>query len=153
MRERLRQVFEKLPPSCIVCSAACGADLIGLEMAEERAVRRLIVLPFDRATFRKKSVADRGEDWGSRFDRIMDTLPNNDLLDLDLSIKSSDAFQSTNRAILDQATSLAKGAGTIPAAVVIWDGKKRIGSEVDFTQEFVSDASSRGIHVEQVLTL
>jgi hypothetical protein len=151
VRERLRLVFEKLPPGCIVSSAACGADLISLEMAGERLVRRLIVLPFERDRFRQESVADRGEDWGIRFDRVVDTIPPDDLIVLNLSLESSEAFAQTNRTILDRATSLARRLGSHPAAVVIWDGNERPGG--DLTQAFLSDARSRGIRIEEVLTL
>src|SRR6266567_9046655 len=57
----------------LVCSAACGADLIALEAAQNMGLRTCIILPFSAARFREVSVVDRPhpEIWGSMFDRVI----------------------------------------------------------------------------------
>jgi hypothetical protein len=54
--------------STLVCAAACGADLLALEVARRKGVDAWIVLPYTVAAFRRSSVVDRGEDWGDAFD-------------------------------------------------------------------------------------
>ena len=56
----------------LVCSAACGADLLALDAAGELGIRARIVLPFRADRFRETSVLDRPnrEFWGSLFDRV-----------------------------------------------------------------------------------
>src|SRR5436190_1721100 len=73
--ERVKQQitdFLRTHQACaLVCAAACGADILALEAAGELGLRRRVVLPFDRATFRASSVIDRGGDWSERYDRII----------------------------------------------------------------------------------
>jgi hypothetical protein len=53
VRQRLADMLAEERADALVCSAACGADLIALEEVERLGVRRCIVLPFspDRFTF------------------------------------------------------------------------------------------------------
>lgn len=46
VRRRLADLFVRERAVTIVCSAACGADLLALEEAERLGLRRRIVLPF-----------------------------------------------------------------------------------------------------------
>src|SRR3954466_8572785 len=71
VRVRIRDEFTHLGATALVSSAACGADLIALEVAGELGLRRRIVLPFAEARFRETSVVDRGAEWGPVFDRIL----------------------------------------------------------------------------------
>ena len=48
---RLRAVFEFHKPEALVCSAACGADLIALAEARPLLIRRRVILPFPRERF------------------------------------------------------------------------------------------------------
>src|SRR5215475_9263435 len=59
VKERLRTLFISLKPQVLVCSAACGADLVALQVAGELKIRRSIVLPFAQAAFKSSSVVDR----------------------------------------------------------------------------------------------
>jgi hypothetical protein len=53
VRQRLRKLFVDERASAIVCSAACGADLVPLEVAGKLGVRRRVVLPFSKDQFRE----------------------------------------------------------------------------------------------------
>jgi hypothetical protein len=70
--ERIRTRFEALRPTFLVCSGACGADLLALHGAKSLGIHRRIVLPFDSTRFRTTSVLDRPAnstwDWGAIFD-------------------------------------------------------------------------------------
>src|SRR5947209_4010396 len=69
VRDRLRQVLKDRV--ALVCSAACGADLLALEQASLLRIRRKVILPFAREDFRNTSVVDRPGDWGPLFDRLL----------------------------------------------------------------------------------
>jgi hypothetical protein len=69
VRSRLAGAFVRLHAVGLVCSGACGADLVALEAAEQLGMRRRVVLPFVPDRFRKSSVVDRPGDWGRVFDR------------------------------------------------------------------------------------
>src|SRR5438552_4042532 len=68
VRERLDALLLELRPAALVCSAACGADLLALEAAAALNIPARIVLPFEPGRFRTSSVVDRPGDWGPRFD-------------------------------------------------------------------------------------
>src|SRR5437879_1306075 len=71
VRRRLAALLSAEHAEALVCSAACGADLIALEEAERLGLHRRIVLPFQPKRFRETSVTDRPGDWGSVFDRLV----------------------------------------------------------------------------------
>lgn len=73
VRDRLRAFFVERGAGTLVCSAACGADLVALEAAKSLGMRCRIVLPFDPARFRQTSVTDRPGDWGPTYDRLVET--------------------------------------------------------------------------------
>jgi hypothetical protein len=71
VRQRLVDMLAAERAAVLVCSAACGADLVALEAAERLGLRRRIVLPFAAERFRTTSVTDRPGDWGPLFDRMI----------------------------------------------------------------------------------
>ena len=71
VRSRLAKLFVEERAAVLICSAACGADLLGLEEAERLGLRRRVVLPFSPERFRKTSVVDRPGNWGPAFDRLV----------------------------------------------------------------------------------
>ncbi len=52
-------------------SAACGADLLCLELVREMGGETHVVLPFPAREFREASVDFAGGDWGERFERAL----------------------------------------------------------------------------------
>ena len=82
----------------LVCSAACGADLIALETAQQMGLPTRIILPFSAARFRETSVVDRPrpEFWGSMFDRVTSAArAHGDLIELDAA-EADDAYSMAN---------------------------------------------------------
>ena len=61
---RICEALYEMHAVALVCSAACGADLVALEQAKQLGLRRRIVLPFAPERFRETSVVDRPGDWG-----------------------------------------------------------------------------------------
>jgi hypothetical protein len=55
----------------VYTSAACGADLLCIEAAQDLGAETNVVLPFDRDDFVRTSVAVGGEGWVRRFERAL----------------------------------------------------------------------------------
>jgi hypothetical protein len=144
----------------LVCSAACGADLIALETAQKMGLRTRIILPFSVARFRETSVVDRPrpEFWGALFDRVASVArAHGDLVELDVA-ESDHAYLAVNAVVIDEARKLAgikdhgQSSGPLQLiALVVWEGASR-GAD-DNTKKFVELAQDSGFRIEQVLTL
>jgi hypothetical protein len=166
VRERVRSMLEQHLPDTIVASAAAGADLIVLEEAGARGIRRRVILPHAVDYFRATSVADQGEHWGRRFDTVRSQVESEGDLLVHPAAREDEpdqeAYLRVVRALLDESLALAaqelanEGAVDIPpasrvVAVVIWDGVTH-GTD-DVTASFIAEAEARGICVEEILTL
>ena len=149
--QRLDELFQR-EATALVCSAACGADLVALKVAGTRGMRRRIVLPFDRDRFRVTSVIDRPGDWGPLYDRILAELdPSHDIVTLEGHGEGNAAYIATNHEILRNAIVLARQGNDHAIAALVWEGASR-GSD-DVTASFGNDASALGLRVVHVKTL
>jgi len=153
VRERLGMLFKAQQAEVLISSAACGADLLALEEAGAQGMRRRIVLPFSAERFRTTSVIDRPGDWGSIYDRIIaEARLKSDLLTLEFDADEEDhAFEAANRAILNEAAVFSQSSGTSAAAVLVWEGRSRGGT--DLTEAFGEEARRRRLAVLDVMTL
>ena len=135
VRERLAALLAAEHAEALVCSAACGADLIALEEAERLGLRRRIVLPFPAKRFRETSVIDRPGDWGPVFDRLIYAAEAaRDLVVLDGKDGDDDAaYAAANQAIISEAETIARATGDgTPfrlVAVIVWEGSARAGTD------------------------
>ncbi len=147
---RVQRMLVRLRPLALVSSAACGADLVGLDVARKLRIRRRIVLPFGTTLFRDSSVTDRPGDWSDRFDvHIMETSGSHDLVVLGLG-QGDYAYRVATQRILDEATALGGTAGNV-TAIVLWEGTSRGAG--DITLDFAARARSRRIPVLSINTL
>lgn len=147
--ERIRDYLQSQGIRALVCSAACGSDLLALRLAGELNIQRRVVIPFDPVRFRATSVADRGDSWGEIYDHILESLRAGELVLLGLE-EGDEAYVRTNEEILKQATEVA-GSDEHVKAVIVWDGVSR-GND-DFTAQFAELARRRGIPVDEISTL
>ena len=157
VQERIRRELERLAAGALVCSAACGADLVALAAAAALGLKRRVVLPFAEARFRETSVVDRGAEWGPRFDQVVAELRGlDDLVTLHAgSVDRDDAdeeagYAAANTRILDEAQSVAARTGAGVVAVLVWEGESR-GTD-DLTEAFGREARVRRLPVVEVLT-
>jgi hypothetical protein len=136
----------------LVCSAACGADLLALEVAGEIRIRSRIILPLRPELFRETSVVDRPGDWGPLFDRVTNEVKaKHDLVNLNRQLDTDASYLHANQVILDEAMSLAAASGDGTLAVLVWDGIAR--AENDITNSFGNAARLLGLQVFQVSTV
>jgi hypothetical protein len=153
VRAKLQQLFTELQATTLAASAACGADLLGLDIARSLGMRFRIVLPFNEKTFRESSVTDRPGDWGPLYDDLCaQARASDDLIEMGFepAIDQLAYEQATNR-ILDEAVRLAETERTKATAVSVSDGVSR--SAGDLTEHFVALARQRGMDVIRIDTL
>src|SRR5688572_23363310 len=104
VKQQIRDFLQSHDSHALVCAAACGVDILALEAAGELDLRRRVVLPFDKATFRASSVVDRGGDWGERYDRITSEVEGQgDLVEFAHNKDDGQTYFTGNLEILDQA--------------------------------------------------
>ena len=152
VREHLREEFQRLQTRTLVCSAACGADLLGGQVAMDLNLGVKLILPFDVARFRVTSVIDRPGDWGPAFDQIVEHVRAlGDLQIVETGGDESEAYARVNRSILDEAQQLAAHSGVEAIALIVWEGASR--GKGDLTEAFRDDAQKRSLRVLEVLTL
>jgi hypothetical protein len=150
VRTRLAALFEGHRPGTLVCSAACGADLLGLETAGKLGWRRRVILPFDRDHFRNTSVMDRPGDWGPLYDRILDDVSRTGNLLVE-SAAGEDPYSRVNDSLIREAARLAADSRQNLAVALVWDGDS-YGPE-DLTAQFGAEARRRAMIILPVSTL
>ena len=148
---RIRNMMVSAASQAVVCSAASGADILALEGAMHLGLGRRVVLPFSRQQFRATSVADRGEDWGRRFDLILQQMQSEDILELNLQGGNNEAYATANAKIIDQAVGWASTTGRRALAMVVWNGYSR--GATDLTDGFRGASVGRKLEVIPVPTL
>src|SRR5262245_11088780 len=133
VRERIADALVAERAAVLVCSAACGADLVALEEAERLGLRRRIILPFPPERFRVTSVVDRPGDWGTMFYRLIAAaIATGDLVVLGDAGGGDDdaAYARTNEAIIREARELAgEGGPHRMLAILVWEGCARAGTD------------------------
>ena len=149
--ERIGELFAKHQATALVCSAACGADLIALDVAGDLNLHRRIVLPFGQKKFRKTSVTDRPGNWGQLYDRIIEEVDAaGDLVVMALTGEGGDAYRRANEAIIEQAANMAIGKVAVRICLV-WEGTPRGPDDITF--QLAEAARSRGWPVDEILTI
>lgn len=151
VRNRIQRELEANDVRALVCSAACGADLLALAAAADLGIRYRIVLPGEAAQFRRTSVVDRPGDWGPLFDRIVDRAARGDLVLLATGNDEADRYLRANVRILDDAQAIAADVGTDAIALIVWEGTSR--GEGDATGAFAAEARRRGIRLVEISTM
>jgi hypothetical protein len=160
VRAEIADRLSRLRVIALVCSAACGADLIALEAAQAMGLRTRIILPFSTSSFRRTSVVDRPhpEYWGAIFNRVTQAARDHgDLIVLDHAENDDAAYSAVNAAIVEEARRLGgikpsarADASASLIAVVVWEGASR-GPD-DNTKQFAELAFNAGFQVETILT-
>ena len=123
VRGALRERLAAIAPLAAYGSAACGADILCLEIARELGAETHIVLPFPPADFRRTSVDGAGGDWGGRFERALSAA--------DSVTITSDHRASGSVATFEYANLILTGMGNLRAQVLdttlrglaVWDAE------------------------------
>ena len=167
VQKKIEELFRRDHVKTLICSAACGADLIALRVVQKLGIGYRIVLPFAPERFRITSVMDRPYtqewDWGVLFDQVIDIAKGKgELVVVETDEDRQTAYQAVNHAILNEAVRQGRiqaDASTMESpqeiyevqAVIAWDGHAR--GPLDLTLHFAEEARSRGLVVKEILTL
>lgn len=151
VRQKLRALLIEQEVRMLVCSAACGADLVALDEAGKLGIERHIILPFEPERFRISSVIDRPGGWGELFDRALaDVKGAGGLVVLPEPGEEQTAYAAVNRVILETVRELALRTGDRAAAALVWDGRSRGAG--DLTAEFRDEARGMGFLLFEIDT-
>ena len=146
--EKLLRRFRQEHVVRLVCSAACGADILALEAANILMIPTTIVLPFAPYVFRRVSVTDRPGNWGERFDRLVQAaLKNDGLIELGLDVADENAYVIANHRIIEAALGAGKSR---KLAFIVWEGHSR--GRDDTTAEFLKTALFHGFEKKSIIT-
>jgi len=148
---RIHDMLVGTAVTTLVCSAACGADILALEAAGKLGISRRVILPFERASFRESSVVDRGGSWGARFDAVLQELEADDIVELSQTGSNDEAYRAASSRILDEAVRIANDEQRKPLAAVVWNGCSRGAG--DLTESFRDEALARALETVTVLTI
>lgn len=159
VKKRLKALFVKRQATEIVCSAACGADLIALEAADELNLKLHIVLPFEPKRFIETSVKDRPGNWEDIFKKIYSKTEQAGNVIILESNNDDEAYLEANKRILEEAGKLCnqqiseavqQSSECDVTAVIVREGKSR--GKDDLTEKFALAAKAHKYKVAQILT-
>jgi hypothetical protein len=123
-----------------ICGGACGGDLLFAEAALARSARLEFYIPFDEATFLKKSVDFADRDWRARFfaaeaHATLHVLP----FERGATPQDADPYERNNLWMLDAASRF--GPGRLDF-VCLWNGER--GDGPGGAQHLMEEVQSRG---------
>ncbi|MCP4314785.1 MAG: hypothetical protein GY789_01775 [Hyphomicrobiales bacterium] len=149
--DRIRQVFLRHNAMTLVASAACGADLVALDVAGQLNIDRHVVLPFAPDQFKNTSVLDRPGDWGAIYEQIIgQVVADGRLIVLDLKVGSDDTYRQANDCIINTTTSLGNEKNP-PRICLVWEGAPR--SPGDISYQLAESGRVLGWPIDEVLTV
>ncbi len=153
VKEKLKQFFIANSIDYLICSGACGADLIALNVAGQLSIARKMVLPFDAETFRSSSVTDRPGNWGELFDIVHNELhKESNVIILNYAEDDKDVYEKTNFDILNTADSifekLKETGDRKKVALIVWEGSPKDAN--DTTDHFRKEAKKRSYTIEEI---
>ncbi|MGB5258252.1 MAG: hypothetical protein WBN07_00735 [Woeseiaceae bacterium] len=123
-----------------IASGANGGDILFLEACAAQGVPATIYLALPKDEFVAASVADGGEDWVRRFERLCETMPVH-VLEHDEN-SPLNVYQQTNLWMLERALAHNSAGVTV---MVLWDGAS--GDGAGGTRDMVQRASEAGARV------
>jgi hypothetical protein len=149
---RLEALFRNSAATTLVSSAACGADLVAIEVARAIGMAFVIVLPFDEASFAATSVTDRPGSWLAPYEQARrEARQRGDLIVLNGDPSADSAYALANDRIIREAERRAADGRSDLLAVIAHEGASR--GAADLTEAFARAARESGIRVEHVSTL
>jgi tetratricopeptide (TPR) repeat protein len=148
---RLGRFLGTLRPRVVVSAAAAGADLLLLEQALAiEGIDVHVVLPFRASDFRARSVADRGDAWGERYDRLLSLVEGragSRVIEHDQTPDDA-GYRAGNRLLVEHAQEVASDLEDGDHGVLALAVRPGQGSgEPSITDDFVAIAGMLGVTV------
>ncbi|WP_152127079.1 hypothetical protein [Rudanella paleaurantiibacter] len=156
IRQRIENKLINLNCNTLICSGACGSDLIALSVARSLDIKRELLLPYSVEIFRRESVTDRPGNWGELFDQIVQELTlNKSITILNFDERDPQTYFKTNEKLVEKAIIISKKQSinylhnTI--GLIVWEGRS-YGTN-DTTNNFKKVAINQGLIIEEILTI
>src|SRR5690349_10862116 len=109
LERRIRGLLRSLKPRSLVGALASGADIIFARAALAENIPVHVVLPFDSDTFRRTSVAPRGQVWADHYNRILES-PGVQVTCGELDPADDQTYRKHNAVLLSEGKSVAAAA-------------------------------------------
>jgi tetratricopeptide (TPR) repeat protein len=135
VEERIRNWVTSNAIRSAVCSAACGGDILFLEIAQSLEVETHILLPFARDYFVRTSVLTGGEEWVKRFEAVTEKAKSVTVLNDDMPDYHPSSYDFTNQMISARAATRAAAYDSPLLGLALWNGQ--IGDAVGGTASAV----------------
>ena len=150
VERQLRRRFVDDSIGILVCSAACGADLVALQIATGMGIDRTIVLPFEARRFLQTSVLDRPGNWKDLYkQQIEEARLKHQLIVLEGQEDNAGAYSAATGRIIAEA--IRKTGSARGVAYAVWEGQAR--SNHDETADFRRDCKAAGFEIRDINTL
>jgi hypothetical protein len=106
LTRRIRGLLKSLKPTYLVGALASGADILFARAALAEHIPLQVVLPFEKDTFRRTSVATRGEVWTDHYIQILES-PGVRVMCGELDPANEHSYREHNLVLLDEGKNLA----------------------------------------------
>ena len=148
VRETLLARLSALRPVAAYGSAACGTDLVVLELVRQLGGETHVVLPFPPAEFRDVSVEFAGGDWPRRFERALAVADSVTVTGDGRASDGTSSFEHANLVFTDMARRRAQALRTSLCAFAVLDSGA--GGAAGGTAAVAALWRSHGLAFEQV---
>jgi class 3 adenylate cyclase/tetratricopeptide (TPR) repeat protein len=122
-KKEIAAALDEMGASCGYSSAACGTDILFLEIMIERGAETHIFLPFAKEEFIETSVRRAGGNWVSRFEAVLDQATSIHYVTKDGYNCEDTLYTFCNDVLLGFAAMRGRGMDENPRLLVFWDGQ------------------------------
>ena len=148
VRQAMRNSLQSAQPLAAYGSAACGADILGMEIVHELGGEIHVVLPFPPNEFRTASVDVAPGDWGARFDRLLEVASTVTIASDHRASGSVATFEYVNLLMTGLGQLRAELLDTTLLGLAVWDPEA--GGAPGGSASVVEAWERRGIAVDKV---
>ena len=136
VKDAIRSVLDDLNPGIGYSSAACGSDILFLELMQERKAETNVVLPFEFDDFLKVSVNFAGEHWKDRAHTVLERCSQRVQATEGKYLGDDLLFDYANHVIMGKALLRSSMLETDPVLLAVWEpsSKAATGGTSDFVQ-------------------
>jgi len=140
VKDAIRSVLDDLNPGIGYSSAACGSDILFLELMQERKAETNVVLPFEFDDFLKVSVNFAGEHWKDRAHTVLERCSQRVQATEGKYLGDDLLFDYANHVIMGKALLRSSMLETDPVLLAVWEpsSKAATGGTSDFVQTWES---------------
>ena len=140
VKDAIRSALDDSNPGIGYSSAACGSDILFLELMQERKAETNVVLPFELDDFLKISVNFAGEHWKDRAQTVLGRCSQRVQATEGKYLGDDLLFDYANHVIMGKALLRSSMLETDPVLLAVWEpsSKAATGGTSDFVQTWES---------------